>query len=304
MLTHKGHKVSCIVQEGPASDDIVPSHVCNWANFEHEVIEAFDPDLIIVWNGYFNYFYAAVSILKKKYPVATMEMGWYQRATHSYIMGDLAHYAPICNLEFKPWALSFKRNRDLLDETRFRYDATLPTSDIPEDYIFMPMQLEHDTQILYCSPHFKSMDSAIGFVKNEVPEARIVVRNHPLEESPKRPEGVLDLTQVSPSLPLAVAATLVCGINSTLLAEAMLFHKPIIALGKHVSGAAFLDPANIRAIYQYLRDGRFEEACGKSYRERCDFWALALLKNQWDCKSPPGWVIDCIEKRAFSPVFP
>lgn len=305
-LTSKGHEVRCIVQEGPAPSDVVPTELVNWANFEHKSIEKFSPDLIILWNGYFNYFHAAVKHLKKKYRTATMEMGWFDRGTHSYILEDLSQHSRICDIRARQWPIKARRNLDLLDETRFKYDTSRPdTFYLPKHYIFIPMQMEHDTQILYCSDSFKSMDSVIGFVKNEVPEAPIVLRNHPLEENIIRPSYAADLTPSCSSLPLALNAALVCGINSTLLAEAMLFHKPVVNLGKHVAGACFFDASMMRGLYKEISEGTGVEVfCDKEFRDKCDFWSLVLLKNQWDCNNPPEWVVDKVEERDFSPVIP
>jgi hypothetical protein len=234
-----------------------------------------------------------------------MEMGWFDRGTHSYLLEDLSQHSRICAIRARQWPIKARRNLDLLDETRFKYDTTLPDSlQLPENYIFIPMQLEHDTQILYCSDSFKSMDSVIGFVKNEVPGAPVVVRNHPLEEGIVRPSYVTDLTSVCSSLPLALNAVLVCGINSTLLAEAMLFHKPVVNLGKHVAESCYFSASLMPLVYKGITEGRAAIFCDQEFKDKCDFWSLVLLKTQWDTKNPPGWVIDKIEKKDFSPVIP
>lgn len=294
-LSKEGHEVCCIIQEGNTDRvgrvDIVQS---NWANFEFDEIHRFNPNLIITWNGYFNYFYAATSYLKKRYRVVIMEMGWFRRDRCSYLLDDLAQVSDLSRI---PTLRAISLDTSSLDDIRSDYIfKTLDGVTLPEEYIFFPMQLEHDTQIIYTSDVFKTMDSAIGYIKRSIPHVPVVIRNHPLEESFVRPSCVIDMTKSLDSMSLAFYSSIVIGINSTVLAECLLFHKPIIALGSHVAGNAFLSSKDIPWSYKIATSGVSDR-----YKKGCDFKALTLLKNQWDTTNPPGWIIDNILRMDFSP---
>ena len=299
-LQSVGHELYCVTPTG-IDAEIVPTTQCDWPNFDMDVIEKIHPDLIIVWNGYFNHTLAAVRWLKRRYKVITMEMGWFHRASHSYLATDLAQVSAIAEVPYVPGVAAKEHYQLELEEVRKKFGIEpLEGLELPKAFIFIPMQLEHDTQIVYTSNDFKTMNSVIGFVKKKVPQAPILVRNHPLQLLPVRPGSVIDMTGCSTSMPLALAATLVVGINSTLLSEAALFRKPVIALGTHVSKGAFLQVANLCSSYLSLRDG----VQIKDHADRCDYYSLVLNHNQWSTEEVPGWIIDKIGSGDFGPRIP
>lgn len=295
-LTSSGHEVKCLIQEGPSTQmgsvEIIQS---DWANFDVDPIYKFNPSLIIVWNGYFNYFYAVVQYLKRRYRVVTMEMGWFRRDHHSYILDDLAQISALADI---PVDYGAEIDEGSLEGLRREYDLRVPEeSSLPDKYLFFPMQLEHDTQIVYTSPAYKTMDSVIGYIYRMIPNSPpIVIRNHPLEEDFVRPPHVLDMTKKANSMALAVRSTMVVGINSTVLAECLLFHKPIVALGQHVAKNAFLPSDDLRGSLDEALSGVSDR-----YKKGCDYKVSTLLKNQWDVTNPPGWIIDNIVNLDFTP---
>ena len=300
VLVEQGHEVYCAVQRGPAEGDY-PTIECAWGAFELDPIIDIDPDLIIMWNGHFNDIHAAYIWLKRRYKLAIMEMGWYQRSHHSYLLEDLAQASSLAEVPYEEGVASQDRYQEVLQDVRGKYDTNLPAGlEIPKAFIFMPMQLEYDTQIVHTSPIFKTMASAIGYVQRCVPGAPVIVRNHPLDEFISRPHGVIDMTSCSPSLPLALASTLVVGINSTVLAEAMLFRRPVVALGAHVAKKAFTSAVHMGPTYLSLRDGYISN----NFMDICDYRSLVLNHNQWPTQDVPGWLIDKIEHFDFSPRIP
>lgn len=260
---------------------------CNWPEFDIGSLMDFKPQLIIVWNGHFPGMNAVFHWLKRRFPVAVMENGWYPQKEYSYLSNDLAQISAIRDVPFEKGAALQDHHQEALVEARGRYDTHLPLGiKLPRSYIFVPMQLELDTQILITSNEFKTMDSLLGFVRIESGGLPILVRNHPVQPEKVRPSYVTNMTDRCASLPLAIRARKVIGINSTVLAESMLFQRLTIALADHVAQQAIsCDWGEDRA----------------SWKEAYDFRSLVLIYNQWDYKNPPGWLIDKINRLDFSP---
>jgi hypothetical protein len=290
-LAHKlraqGHEVAVVVNDHTPEDVIDPTFpltVCDWPAFDFAAIHTFKPDRLIVWNGKFTQIYAAVTALRRQYSVAIMELGWLPQRGFSYIAPELAQVSPIADIPFVPGAA--EPYLGALDKLR----AEMPQTDVPmlpPRFVYVPMQLEEDTQIVHTSDVFKSMHSLLGFVRRVVPaNIPVVTSNHPCEPDVKRPDWVMDATKLGRSIDIARKANLVIGINSTLLAEAALFHKPVIALGRHVAHDAFLKVE--LADIQRVIDGDLPW----DYKERCDYRMLTLLLNQWECANPPDWIVE------------
>ena len=298
-LKDRGHDVRCVINFGNVAGPTYTA-ISRWANFEMGPIQDFNPDLIILWNGHFDFMYAACKWLRKRYKVAVMEMGWFNRSTHSYLLGDLAQISPLAELPYVAGVAAQPKNQEVLEALRACYDTSLNNVHLPPNYVFVPMQLDHDTQITYTSGFIKTMDSLVGYVKHVLPNVPIVVRNHPLSLVEPRDPSVLNLTEQSGSLPLATRATLTVGVNSTLLAEVLLFRKPVVALGRHAAEKAFLGKSAIPQAYLSLRDGYKSP----DWDDQCDYRSLILVRNQWSTVEIPGWLIDKIEALDFSPRIP
>lgn len=289
LLQSAGHSVKVFISHpGGCPDDGVPIIHTNWPNFDFASIDHMSPDLLIIWNGYFDYHHAAVKILKTKYRTSIIEMGWFPQRTNSYIAEDLAQSSKIAKILYEPEVAKSDKNQEMLIKIRSSYNTDLPEGvDLPERFFFIPMQLDHDTQIVYTSNIFKTMNSFIHWVKRNLKERiPVIIRNHPLEVNAERPNIAHNFTEVSPSLPLAVRSSVVIGINSTMLSEVLLFHKRVHIAGTHVC----------QDIMRFTGDVFSEGlACSEdTYKDVCDYRALVLLYNQWESLNPPGWVVDSV----------
>lgn len=110
-------------------------------------------------------------------------------------------------------------------------------------FVFLPFQVESDTQVLLNSPYVKSMREFLALclpaIRRALPGYAVVVKEHPAEFGQRShraslraayPE-VLWLRDV-PIRQLFEQAALVITINSTAGFEAMFFGKPVITLGE------------------------------------------------------------------------
>lgn len=288
MLKGQGHSCKVFAFLDSGKDVGYPLHMGNWHDFEIQPIINFDPHLIITWNGYFPSMVGATCYLRTRFRVAIMECGWYTQKKFSYLSDDLSQVSLIRDVPYRDGITHLPHNAKLLEDARSRYDTSLPKDlSLPDKYIFVPRQLEYDTQILITSPRFKTMSSLLGYVRHEYPDTPIVVTCHPMEGKKENPKFTNDMTGKASSIALAFRAERVIGINSTLLAESMLLQKPTQCLGDHVAYNVIGSPLIL-----------------PGWSERYDYRSLVLIYNQWDYRSPPGWLMDKLNNLDLTPRVP
>lgn len=129
-----------------------------------------------------------------------------------------------------------------------RAGAPAPVEDmqLPDDYIFLPLQVHDDSQILMYSPRFADMPTVVQAVAEAVGEQnrrhgralKLVVKEHPsdygrIDYSALRaafPE--LLFTRTFSTAALIAGAKAVVTVNSTVGIEALLAFKPVVTLGR------------------------------------------------------------------------
>jgi capsular polysaccharide export protein len=111
-------------------------------------------------------------------------------------------------------------------------------------YVFIPLQVARDTQVLHNSEYIHDMLSLVRFVARNIPsdKFRIVVKDHPIDRAVfpfERFRGSLEkefnnivFVRNTPSIPLSRMAEAVVTINSTVGWEAVLCRKPVFCLGR------------------------------------------------------------------------
>jgi len=115
-------------------------------------------------------------------------------------------------------------------------DITLPTR-----YLFIPMQVNHDTQITHHSPYFPNMTALFSMlyeVASNIPKWHFILKEHPSDPADygtlhAKASSLPNLTFMNdvPTQYLIEHATYVATINSTVGIEAMLFKTPVLLLG-------------------------------------------------------------------------
>lgn len=122
-----------------------------------------------------------------------------------------------------------------------RFAAT--NEPLPHRYVFVPFQIDHDTQITRFSPWIRSMEQFFAEVTaafaREVPGCHLVFKEHP--SAAKRYPEIYRRIEQSPHLHLmngiatqvlVEKAAAVVVINSTVGLEALLYGKKVIVLGQ------------------------------------------------------------------------
>lgn len=102
---------------------------------------------------------------------------------------------------------------------------------INENFIFVPLQLQSDSNVLFNSKFTNGMQEFIEYIESIYPDERLVFKAHPkdcLADSYKLKSGEWSTED---SRRLVLSAKSVHGINSSVLFEAALAGKPVIAEG-------------------------------------------------------------------------
>jgi hypothetical protein len=275
----------------------------DWPNFHLDGLDEFEPNRVLLWNGHYPHLHAATKFLRTRYTVMTMEQGWIPQKGNSYLLEDLGQSSSCLETALFFSAGLAERYKHELERARESYlISTEAAPELPEKFIFVPLQLEHDTQIVETSKSFKTMNSLLGWVSCVLGKGLpVVFKEHPLHKTEgQRPPGCIPYKGHLRSIDLAVRAEWVVGINSTLLAEAILFQKKVISLGDFVlkdscANSSYPDLLNIpdyNARDLSFWDERIRER-GK-FKERCDYSSMVLLLNQFWTSDPPRWVVQRI----------
>lgn len=295
-LKNRGHELK-LFQSQPFAEDIshldgLDVEVLPWYWFDLKPIFEFKPDKIVFFNGHGSDTHAALTYLRSLFDTVIIELGWIPQNANLYIADNLApHSSFIMDM---PVDIPPPELADLKKSYSPIYDASLP-----EKFIFVPAQLDFDTSITISSPVFKDCSSFLSSLLYFADGIPVVIKNHPKQlEAPPRPQGALVYTGTSRSIDLAAQATLVAGITSTVLTEALLFNRHVFSFGHTVSMKAHMNATSESTVFPLMskiKDIFYNLDLFKPERSADDVLSW-LLSKQWDYKNPPEWVYAYIEK--------
>lgn len=206
------------------------------------MINEFKPDILLTHNGLHPSYQRALQHIKMRTNVALVysELGWFPQADHIYF--DRRGTNGSSNLSAQEL-----RSCDNHQEGQ----KTLKRD------VFIPLQLNSDTNLKVSSPRFRRVEAFLEYTINQLPaDARIHIKPHPLDlDAQKYFHLSSDRIKVHPiSAPAADilnAVGHVVGINSTVLLEALKYDVNIYTAGKSLldnKGVA------ISLLKQNLRD--------------------------------------------------
>jgi hypothetical protein len=183
-------------------------------------------DFAYLYNGEYDIAHPIKNHLRNlKVLHAMMEIAWFPQSEHWYF--DPQGTNGNSSLHTDPLDWVTQEHYDKLHTKRIEYREGRTLSD--EGYILVPLQLVNDTASQW-SP-FKYTGEIIHHIRKCYPERRIIFRRHP--KDPKRYEDLnLGTAGEGDFKELICAASIVIGINSTVLLESALMGKKTIALGK------------------------------------------------------------------------
>jgi hypothetical protein len=117
-----------------------------------------------------------------------------------------------------------------------------------DDYIFVPLQDEKDTNITQHSP-IKKMDELLQYVEDNIVEegVKVLFKKHPMAPcETKNRNNFIEVTgDIHHYLPYAKK---IVGINSTALLEALIYTNEVVTLGKGITSRVFAKDENKQYI--------------------------------------------------------
>jgi capsular polysaccharide export protein len=126
-----------------------------------------------------------------------------------------------------------------------RIDADDELRELPERFVFLPLQVHDDTQVVVHSPRVRTMTQLVSQTLSALPEGlALVVKSHPADEGRRSYREIERMLAGGPhrfvrragTLELARRSTCVMTINSTVGLEALTHMKPVVVLGEAVYG--------------------------------------------------------------------
>lgn len=273
-----GHEVQAFYQH-----DVLEDHQqLMWISFELAKLNQFQPDRVIMFNGYAKESVLATSFIKSKYNTWFVERGWLPQREHIFIDPDGLGGRSL--LSKTNLSVHTPDNDDSWLYLKGLY-APVENPNIG-DYILVPLQIEEDTQITIDSPYVKTMRSLVDYVRYHFYDYKVVVRPHP-KGPPFIARGHEVVTYADTNSLMANAKAIV-GINSTSLIEGLVHEKPILSLGNSVvmsSDVMYRDLSRPRGVLQY-----------KPSQTKIKAVLDKLLHTQFHISCPPIEIIKRVEE--------
>nr|WP_250884187.1 hypothetical protein [Glaciecola sp. XM2] len=119
----------------------------------------------------------------------------------------------------------------MVDKKAHQLFDNVEAFDERKDYIFIPLQLGHDSNIQLNSSFTSGMQAFIDYIEATYPYQTLVFKAHPLDTNEYALSNTNSYWSTASSLSLIKSAKCVHGINSTVLFESTLYGVPTIFEG-------------------------------------------------------------------------
>ena len=220
--------------------------------FWRNQLGAHPPRAVVSWNGRGHVFVeaAAFAAAEADVEVICLELGPLRQAPMTVAVSRRGINAAAqfrrpekLNEPLTPW------EADRLQAVRARFKAgiTAPCGSAP--YIFLPLQVDDDTQLFYYAPHFTDQRAMVAAVAAGMPaDLALVIKLHPLCDARYGRASYAPLLRgrdriapaTSNTLGLIGGAAAVITNNSSAGIEALMFERPVVVLGEaHYRGHGF-----------------------------------------------------------------
>lgn len=199
-----------------------------------KMLGEYKPDYIILWNGDLPKDDIVKNwAVKSDIPIIYIEMGWFpQEKTVYFDFQGVNASSEIRGIKLERISL-YQRKKLHMFIQKYHREMNLYGNKLPSDFIFVPLQVETDSNILKNSA-IKTMKGLVKRVAFMFKDEIIIVRPHPKHPDVKlgrianmRVDTKSDLHNL-----VKKARVVIGGINSTVLLEALTYFKPVVALGE------------------------------------------------------------------------
>lgn len=198
-----------------------------------KMLDNFKPDHIILWNGDLPKDDIVKSWASRRgISIIYVEMGWFpqEKAVYFNFRGVNAS-SEIRDIKLRRLSSDQRQKLNAFIQG-YHQEMNSYGNKLPSEFIFVPLQVETDSNILKNSP-IKKMKDLVKRVASTFENKIIIVRPHP-----KQPDVKFDrfpnvhVDRSSDLHNLVRNAKIVIGLNSTVLLEALTYFKPVVALGE------------------------------------------------------------------------
>jgi len=239
-----------------------------------------ETDLVFMWNGGLGKeIEIAEQCRKQGTPIYFMELGWLPQTNTFYFDTKGVNYAGTLS----DWEYSeISDDEKHYTRTRLAYyhnNIAKFTGIKEDDFVFVPFQVESDSQLIKYSPRIKKMQQLIDYVTEYVSD-NIIFKMHPKDDPgelkfPKR----CKVYKSGTTHDYLMQCRYVITINSTVGVEALSYNKPVIVLGQAFYGGKGL-------TYEVKNDKGMSEAInwaneGKVALGRIQAFLFYLFTKQW-----------------------
>lgn len=288
-LTARGHEVKVIVSEEGVGEKLVNEVHCDWVNLDFSAITDFSPDVVLSWGDALWYHLPAIPMLKGRYPLFVMELAWLgEKESAVYLLESNAFTSRFLESGFKSYIPNFRK----VSHHDFGYSVQ---RSIGSEYVYVPMQPEEDPAFQY-SPYFKSANSFLDFIEVTSGDTPVIIdRSMCSEEISTIADNVTVYEGPLTPQELMAGASVVVGVNSRRMIEALAFGKTVFSFGKSPASAGFLegdiaDPDFVANVF-HSRKALPRATTNKVLRY--------LMCNQFSMHDVPEWAIRKIERIDF-----
>jgi len=189
-------------------------------------------DLVFMWNGQLGKEKEISEYCKANgIPIYYMELGWLpQRGTFYFDRKGVNHASTMIDWKYKE--LTQQQKQEVSAKRAYYHQCHAITTGIKEkDFVFVPFQVESDSQIINFSPRIKKMQQLVDYICSFVTD-KIIFKLHPKDDPGeiKYPDRCKIYNRGTTHDFLPVCKYVVT-INSTVGVEALIYNKPLITLG-------------------------------------------------------------------------
>lgn len=216
---------------------------------------------VIIWNGSKRSFSRLIEYCRlRSVPVTFCEAGFFPQEKHFYLdRGGVNYGSQLVNDDLH-WIDS--RHYEMLEQYRSSLFEGISVCDL--GYVFVPLQLAHDSNIQRYSKFTQGMQEYIDYILKRYPPENIIFKVHPKDVFSNYDFGGANVS-VESALELVAGASLVRGINSSVLYEAALLGKVVMCDGDSLLSGSFERDQRVLAamVYRQYKVNDFEFSLNK-----------------------------------------
>lgn len=225
----------------------------------HPLVEI-DSDLLkntkaaIVWNGEKRIHANFRSLCKRnKIPLTFAECGFFPQEKHFYLDKNGTNLNSQIRTDPLNWIDA--THIDKLKTQRDKLFNGITGKD--KGYIFVPLQIESDSNIQNNSRFINGMQEYIDYVVSQHPNEKIIFKPHPKDTQHHKYDYHKSLVSHENTLDLIASSKFVRGINSSVIFESALFGKKVV-----IDGECLLNnnKSNIKNVLAAIVHRQYESA--------------------------------------------